>query len=148
MSFFNKLGDAISDNGKMVAQKAKDVSELARLNGQLATEENRKNSAFLAIGKKVFEQSVEEVSSEYISDFSVINEANANIEEIHEKIKLIKKISHCSNCGASNSINASFCNSCGSKVKHTEKTKEDIVEDEESTENDVAYESEAVDSIE
>lgn len=130
MDFFNKLGDVISNNGKKVAQKAKDVSELAKLNGQLVTEDNRKNAAYLAIGKRFFEESVGEVSTAYISDFSVINESLANIEEIKNQIKQIKKIYYCPHCGASMSINASFCSSCGSKVKHPEKPKEDVVEDE------------------
>lgn len=137
MDFFNRLGDVIADNGKKVAQKAKEVSELAKLNGQLTTEENRKNAAFLAIGKRFFEESAGEVSTEYISDFSVINESNANIEDIKEQIKLIKKIYYCPNCGASMSISASFCSSCGSKVKHSEKAKEEASEKEEETEGSI-----------
>ena len=137
MDFFNRLGDVIADNGKKIAQKAKEVSELAKLNGQLTTEENRKNAAFLAIGKRFFEESAGEVSTEYISDFSVINESNANIEDIKEQIKLIKKIYYCPNCGASMSISASFCSSCGSKVKHSEKAKEEASEKEEETEGSI-----------
>ncbi|NLZ80581.1 MAG: zinc ribbon domain-containing protein [Clostridiales bacterium] len=137
MDFFNKLGDIISDNGKKVAKKAKDVSELTKLNGQLTTEENRKNAAFLAVGKRFFEESVGEVSTEYISDFSVINESLANIEEIKNQIKMIKKIYHCPNCGANMSINASFCSSCGSKVKHPDKPKEDEVNPKEETSDQV-----------
>lgn len=142
MDFFNKLGDVITDNGKKVAQKAKEVSELTKLNGQLTIEENRKNTAFLAVGKRFFEESTGEVSTEYISDFSVINEANANIEEIKNQIKLIKKIYYCPNCGASMSINVSFCSSCGSKVKQPDRPKEDEVKQEKEEASEIVEEME------
>ena len=126
MQFFSKITETISDTSKVVAQKAKDISDLTRLNSQISTEENRINAAFLAIGRRYFE----EVSEEYISDFSAINDARAKIRSYQDQISIIKGICTCQNCGAEVSNEAVFCSACGTKVEKPEPKKEEKKDDE------------------
>lgn len=120
MQLFSKITETISDTSKVVAQKAKDISDLTRLSTQISTEENRINAAFLAIGRRYFEQNAGEVSEEYISDFSAINEARAKIRSYQDQISVIKGVSTCQNCGAEVSNEAVYCSSCGTKVEKPE----------------------------
>ena len=130
MQFFSKITETISDTSKVVAQKAKDISDLTRLNSQISTEENRINAAFLAIGRRYFEENAGEVSEEYISDFSAINDARAKIRSYQDQISIIKGICTCQNCGAEVSNEAVFCSACGTKVEKPEPKKEEKKDDE------------------
>jgi predicted amidophosphoribosyltransferase len=40
----------------------------------------------------------------------------AQIEESNEKIKQLKGVTKCENCGADVPVDAAFCNNCGTKV--------------------------------
>ena len=130
MQFFSKITETISDTSMVVAQKAKDISDLTRLNSQISTEENRINAAFLAIGRRYFEENAGEVSEEYISDFSAINDARAKIRSYQDQISIIKGICTCQNCGAEVSNEAVFCSACGTKVEKPEPKKEEKKDDE------------------
>ncbi len=44
MSFFDELGKTISDTGKNVAKKAKDLAEITSLNSQISTNEGIRRS--------------------------------------------------------------------------------------------------------
>ncbi len=130
MQFFSKITETISDTSKVVAQKAKDISDLTRLNSQISTEENRINAAFLAIGRRYFEENAGEVSEEYISDFSAINDARAKIRSYQDQISIIKGICTCQNCGTEVSNEAVFCSACGAKLEKPEPKKEEKKEEE------------------
>lgn len=134
MAFFSKLTETISDTSKVVAQKAKDVAEITKLNNQISNEEDRINAAYIAIGKRFFEENAGEVSEAYISNFSIINDSKAKIRQYQDQIKVIKGVSVCSNCGAEVPMGAAFCNACGSKVEQPKAEKDSTVEENEENE--------------
>lgn len=117
MAFLGKIRETVTDTSKMVAQKAKDMAEVTKLNGQISTEESKIKEAYLAIGKRYFEENMGEVSDAYINDFTIINEAKARISELQEQIKTIKGVFSCPNCGAEVTTESSFCSSCGAKIE-------------------------------
>jgi len=134
MAFFGKIKETVSDTSKMVAQKAKDVAEITKLNNQISSEEVKIKDAYFAIGKRYFEETIGEVSDAYINDFTIINEAKAHISELKEQIKTIKGIYACPNCGAEVAIDAAFCSSCGAKMEPPIlKEEKSVVETEEET---------------
>lgn len=143
MAFFDKFKETVSDTSKMVAQKAKDVAEVTKLNGQISSEEAKIKEAYLAIGKRYFEENMGEISDAYINDFTIINEAKARISELQEQIKTIKGVFACPNCGAEVTTDSAFCSSCGAKVEApAPKEEETIVEPtEEATGSDETAES-------
>lgn len=117
MVFLGKIRETVTDTSKMVAQKAKDMAEVTKLNGQISTEEIKIKEAYLAIGKRYFEENMGEVSDAYINDFTIINEAKARISELQEQIKTIKGVFSCPNCGAEVTTESAFCSSCGAKIE-------------------------------
>lgn len=117
MAFLGKIKETVTDTSKMVAQKAKDMAEVTKLNGQISTEEAKIKEAYLAIGKRYFEENMGEVSDAYINDFTIINEAKARISELQEQIKTIKGVFSCPNCGAEVTTESAFCSSCGAKIE-------------------------------
>ena len=62
---------------------------------------------------------------EEIERIQKISSLNAEILECKENIKQIKGVTKCPNCGADVSLDAAFCNACGTKIPPAAKV-EDI----------------------
>ncbi|BCN31434.1 zinc ribbon domain-containing protein [Anaeromicropila herbilytica] len=130
MDFFEKLGDTISSKSKQVAQKAKDLAEISKLNGQVSTEEDVIKNAYIAIGKMYYEVCKEHPEDEYAIEVEAIKNANEKIKALQEQIHQLKGIINCTVCGAEIPVDASFCSSCGVKVEKVEvESFEGVVED-------------------
>ncbi len=139
--FFSKLKTTIADTTKDVTQKTKDVVEISKLKSQISSEENRIEEAFLAIGKRFFEQNAGEVSDEYVEDFNTINDAKAKIAQCNTEICLIKGTYNCPSCGAEVQVTAAFCAGCGAKLVPPATQKEEV---EEAVVEEVVIEAEVV----
>lgn len=131
MDFFNTLAETLSNTGKVVAQKAKDVAEVSKINNQISVEESRINAAYLSIGKRFYEENAGEVMEAYIQDFSVITEAKAKIQNLKEQLKQLKGVYKCPQCGAEVPANSAFCSFCGAKLIVAEPKEENVVDAEE-----------------
>ncbi len=131
MDFFNKLAETITDTSKVVAQKAKDVAEVTKLNNQISIEENRINAAYLSIGKRFYEENAGEVMEAYIQDFSVINESKAKIQDLKAQLIQLRGVCQCPQCNAEVPTTFAFCNFCGAKLIVPEPKEENVVDGQE-----------------
>lgn len=116
MDFFEKLGKRISDMGSAVAQNTKNFADTASL--QKANSDNKKKieQLYTAIGKAYYEIHKDEANDEQAASMAEITALLAQIAENDEKIKQIKGVTKCANCGADIASDAMFCNNCGTKV--------------------------------
>ncbi len=133
MDVINKLVETLTDTGKGVMQKAKDVAEVSKIHNQISVEESRINAAYLSIGKRFYEENAGEVMEAYIQDFSVITESKAKIQSLKEQLKQLKGMYKCPQCGAEVPANSAFCSSCGAKLIVEEPKEENVVDSEEAT---------------
>ena len=133
MDDINKLVETLTDTGKGVMQKAKDVAEVSKIHNQISVEESRINAAYLSIGKRFYEENAGEVMEAYIQDFSVITESKAKIQSLKEQLKQLKGMYKCPQCGAEVPANSAFCSSCGAKLIVEEPKEENVVDSEEAT---------------
>jgi predicted nucleic acid-binding Zn ribbon protein len=129
MDFFEKLGETISSKGKQVAQKAKDLTELAKLNGQISTEEEIMKNAYLSIGKMFYEECKENPVGDYATEVEIIKESTEKIKKLEYQVHQLKGIINCPNCGESISVNSYFCSSCGAKLEQEDKTSDENEEE-------------------
>ncbi len=133
MDVINKLVETLTDTGKGVMQKVKDVAEVSKIHNQISVEESRINAAYLSIGKRFYEENAGEVMEAYIQDFSVITESKAKIQSLKEQLKQLKGMYKCPQCGAEVPANSAFCSSCGAKLIVEEPKEENVVDSEEAT---------------
>lgn len=131
MDLFTKFAETITDTGKVVAQKAKDVAEVSKINSQISAEESRINAAYLSIGKRFYEENAGEVLEAYIQDFSVITESKAKIQSLKEQLKQLRGVGKCPQCGAEVPAKSAFCSFCGAKLIVAEPQEENVVDSEE-----------------
>ncbi len=86
MDFLDKISDTLIGTGKMAADKAKELAEIANLKGQVSTcdEVIRKN--LIAIGKKYYEANKENPDPEFAKFVDAITDAQRGKTELEQKI--------------------------------------------------------------
>lgn len=116
MDFFNKAKEKISKTGTDVAKKAKDLTEIAKLNSQISSNESTIKATYTEIGKYVYENLREDAPEEMVAKMTVIDEAKAEIERLQAEILKVKGSAKCEQCGNEVDANVAFCPSCGNKM--------------------------------
>lgn len=120
MAFLEQMGKRLSDAGQNVAQQTKKLADVTQLNSAISDKEKKISQLFLAIGQSYYERHKDDSAAEELESITEINSLYAEISENREKIKQIKGIIKCENCGADVPVSAAFCNACGTKVNRTE----------------------------
>ena len=120
MSFFEKIGEHIGKVGQDVTAQTKKISDITQLNSSISEKEKRISALYLEIGQVYYEKhKADEMPPEEADKIAEINAISAEISEAREKIKCLKGIVKCKNCGAEILADATFCNACGTRVEHT-----------------------------
>lgn len=116
MDFFDKLGETIVSAGKDVGQKAKDVSEIAKLKIDIKAKEDFVEKQYAALGAAYYEKHKEEEGCEEAEQFFLIREALEEIGRMKTEVLKIQGAAECPRCGAKMPDGATFCSSCGTKM--------------------------------
>jgi len=117
MAFFDKITETISSKSKDVAKKAKDMAEVAGLNGKISTQEEIIRKVYLEIGKAYYDRYKDDLSNEFGKECEKVTEANDEIAKLRNEIQKIKNYKVCSSCGAEITGEAAFCPKCGYKFE-------------------------------
>ena len=120
MAFFEQLGKKITDAGQGATQQAKNFAEVTRLNSAISDKEKQISQIFTEIGQSYYENHKSDPQAEDIERITAINMLDAEMRQCREKIKKIKGVTKCPNCGEDVPFNAAFCNACGAKIPPTE----------------------------
>lgn len=123
MAFFESLGKRLTDAGQNVVQQTKDLAEVTKLNNAISEKERQISRLFAAIGQSYYEAHKDDPTAEEPEKIAEITSLYADIFANREKIKQIKGVTKCENCGADVPLNAVFCNACGAKVIRKEVNK-------------------------
>lgn len=116
MDFFNKAKEKLTKTGSDVAKKAKDISEIAKLNSQISSQESTVKAAYTEIGKYVYENLREDAPEEIAAKMAAIDEAVAEIDRLKAEILKVKGTQKCAQCGNEVDATVAFCPSCGNKM--------------------------------
>lgn len=114
-SLFNDLGKKISQTSQEAVKKAKELGEIAKLNGSISEEERNINKYFTQIGEKYLELYGDTTEEPFASYCESILASKKKIMKLEKEIRFIRNIKTCTNCGAENSNDSVFCSSCGHK---------------------------------
>lgn len=147
MSAWDNLKGSLFAAGRDVSQKAKEVSEVAKLKMDIHTKEDFVEKQFAALGRAYYEANKENVSEADAAQFNVIKEALDEIARLSELILDIQGVVQCPNCGRKVQSNASFCSDCGARldeivVEGTVVSEETLEEETADSVEDVIFEKE------
>ena len=125
MEFFDKLSETIVSAGKDVGQKAKDVSEIAKLKMDIKSKEDFVEKQYAELGKAYYEKHKDDETEETGENgektpeqehFFLISEALEEIERMRAEVLKIQGAAECPKCGAKMPQGAAFCSNCGTKM--------------------------------
>lgn len=108
--------DDVKRFGKNITDKSKDVIETTKLNSQINTEKDKIKELYTKIGEEIYKAYAAGESSEYEELCTQIKEGEDLINELKEKILVLKNATICSNCGAEVPKDTAFCSKCGTKT--------------------------------
>lgn len=94
MAFFTDMKRSLTETGKQVAQKTKELSDTVQLKAQLSREKEALNRQYAQIGKKVFEAANEADEEAYTAEFTLIRESLKTIDELQDKLSTLEGFIH------------------------------------------------------
>lgn len=116
MDFFNKAKEKLTKTSSDVAKKAKNLTEIAKLNSQVASNESTIKATYTEIGKYVYENLKDNAPEEIAEKMAAIDNALAEIDRLKAEIMKVKGCQKCPQCGNEVDSEVAFCPSCGNKM--------------------------------
>ncbi|MBO5166674.1 MAG: hypothetical protein IJ405_01025 [Lachnospiraceae bacterium] len=92
MDFFNKVEETLTTKGKVVADKAKEMAEIASLKSQIGTCEDVIKKNYAEIGRIYYENFGDCAEELFAKQCRAIKNAQIGVSELEQKIKDIKGI--------------------------------------------------------
>lgn len=114
---FENLGKKLSETGKAIGDKTKQVSEATQLSYKISVAEREKETLFAVLGKSVYEQARSDSLSPYFGKCEEISAKQDEIDEMKKKLDVLKGIVICQSCGAECGKDNDFCGKCGAKLE-------------------------------
>ncbi len=130
------VGKTATDTYNTVADKSGKMIEDAKLKISMSEKESDIEKIYEQLGKTVYEsyKSGEDVGKVFTKECKKVDKIYGEIEEMASKILYNKGLRMCPECGATISLNSTFCENCGEKQKSVkikkEKKEEDIKKEE------------------
>lgn len=132
MGTWEDLKGSLFAAGRDVSQKAKEVSEIAKIKMDIRAKEDFVEKQFAALGRVYYETNKDTVAEGEAEQFAVIKEAIDEIGRMEQQLLDIQGVVLCPNCGKKSPIGTCYCSDCGSKlddvVVDAEVVSEEVVE--------------------
>ena len=116
MSAWDDLKGSLFAAGRDVSQKAKEVSEVAKLKMDIHTKEDFVEKQYAILGRAYYETNKDNVSEKDAEAFRVITEALEEINRMTQQVLDIQGVVQCPNCGKKVPADNAFCSDCGAKL--------------------------------
>lgn len=88
--FLDKVSDVINNTAAEISDKAKEISEVSSLNGQIRSQEKTIERTYLEIGQSYYEAHKDAESDEYLGLIQKITAAKETVEKLKEDVRNIK----------------------------------------------------------
>ena len=116
MAFWNGLGQKASTTTARAVQKAKDMTDISRLNMLISEEQKKIDNIYYQIGKLYVAIHTKDHEEEFDGMFLALEEMNKKIRSYQQEIADIKRVIRCPQCGAEVQMGDSFCSLCGMRM--------------------------------
>lgn len=124
---FEKVGRTLSDTGRAVSEKTKQVGDVVRLNAKIISEERSISDNYVKIGKTYYDNFSDNPSPDFEEAVNAITASIDAIKDMKTQILAIRGMVKCAECGANASSEDSFCGKCGAKLEKPEPKEEDEI---------------------
>lgn len=129
MDVFEKISKTITDTGKVVSEKTKQVGEVAKLNAKIVSSEHAISENYSILGKFYYDNYKDNADERAVEAVNNINAALETIADMKAQLLSIKGVVKCPSCGFECPIEDNFCGKCGSVLEKPEPVAEEVVPD-------------------
>lgn len=120
MGFMDGMISQITQAGQSTVQKAKDISDVAKLNNAISETESRIVGLYERIGYNVYCAYKNDPLPEVAEQIQQVTDLHQQIENCKAQIKAINAANLCPSCGAKIKSGAVYCSECGCKLSMQE----------------------------
>lgn len=131
---FKKIGDTITETGKSVGEKTKQVSSVAKFNAKIIASEHSVSENYTILGKFYYDTFKNDPADEVAETVNSITASLETIAEMKSQILAIKGMVKCQECGAECPFEDTYCGKCGAKLEKPEPPAEESSVEETSAE--------------
>lgn len=117
---FKKIGDTITETGKTVGEKTKQVSSVAKFNAKIISSEHSISDNYTILGKYYYDTYKDNPAEEVAETVNSITASLETIADMKSQILAIKGMVRCQDCGAECPFEDTFCGKCGAKLEKPE----------------------------
>ena len=117
---FKKIGDTITETGKTVGEKTKQVSSVAKFNAKIISSEHSISDNYTILGKYYYDTYKDNPAEEVAETVNSITASLETIADMKSQILAIKGMVKCQDCGAECPFDDTFCGKCGAKLEKPE----------------------------
>lgn len=128
MAFWEDFGGTISMKGKEMADKAKNLTDIASLKGQIVSYENALSRNYKELGRVYYEAHKDDFEKEFPDQMEAVENAERMIEDLEKRIGELKGTKRCESCGNDVADDSVYCPKCGVKLENEQYFDEDDAE--------------------
>lgn len=123
-----KITDTITETGKNVGEKTKQVGNTAKLNAKIISAERSISENYTLIGKYYYDTYKENPDEEIADAVNSVTASLDTIDEMKDQLLALKGLIKCDKCGANCPIDDTFCGKCGAMLEKPEPIVEEAEE--------------------
>lgn len=127
---FKKIGDTITETGKTVGEKTKQVSSVAKFNAKIIASEHSISDNYTILGKYYYDTYKDNPADEVAETVNSITASLETVADMKNRILAIKGMVKCQDCGAECPFEDTYCGKCGAKLEKPELPAEEAPEEE------------------
>lgn len=116
MAFLEKVGGTLAAKSRDVADKAKEMAEVNRLNGQIHSQKKIAEKVYAEVGRMVYENREEWSSIDVSSQMEQLDSIQEEIIRLQGEILRVRGARKCENCGAEIDMRMPCCPECGAVI--------------------------------
>lgn len=116
MALFDTMKNKISAAGQTTVQKAKDLTEITKLNSTISGAEEQVRELYTTMGYEVYRAYYENPLPEVAELIAQITQLHQKIEDCKAQIDAINAVKTCPQCGGKVSKDMAFCGNCGFRL--------------------------------
>lgn len=129
MAFLDEVRKGLSNTGKQVVKKTKEITDTVQLKSQISAEKETIQRLYAAVGKQVFDAATEEDEKRFFTEFASLRKSLKKKEELEETLAGLDGCIYCSECGARIERTSVYCSHCGAKVDQNKRAVGEAVAD-------------------
>lgn len=127
--FFKNVKETLTETGKTVGEKTKQVGNAAKLNAKIISSEHSISDNYTILGKYYYDTYKDNPDESVAETVNSITASLETIKEMKSQLLAIKGLVKCGSCGADCPFEDSFCGKCGAKLEKPEPPVEETTEE-------------------